>query len=263
MLYTGTMKTPDLETRKKMVEANWRLEEIGEVPFTIEVGPMHMATSEYYNNPRAEVGWAEDLMKKREGVYDYGFPNIKPNQGINIVAAAFGCECTANDEADPWVKCLIREENADDVHKLQVPDPVKNPAFEQAWKHVEALQNLSSIPMRVLNIPSPLVTASLIWDYTSFIEALLVFPDEVHVLLEKVTQATILYIREMFRRMKNLYSVSHEFPYLPKDLGIRVSDDSAALLSPALYREFGVKYNAMISKSSAALWFTPAEMFIM
>jgi uroporphyrinogen-III decarboxylase len=187
-------------------------------------------------------------MRKREGLYDYGFQNIKPNQGINIVAAAFGCECTVNDEADPWVKCLIREENADDVYKLKVPDPENNPAFVQAWKHAEALQKLSSIPLRVLNVPSPLVTASLIWDYTSFIEATLIFPDEVHALLEKVTEATILYIREMFKRVKNIYSVSHEFPYLPRELGIRISDDTAALFSPALYREFGVKYNAMISK---------------
>ena len=242
------METLDFETRKKRVEANWRLEDLDEVPFTIEVGPMHMATKKYYNNPRAEIEWAEDLARKREGVYDYGFPNIKPNQGISIIADAFGCECTANDEADPWVKCLIREENAGDVHNLKVPDPVNNPAFVQAWKHVEALDKLSSLPQRVLNVPSPLVTASLIWDYTSFIEATLIFPDEVHALLEKVTEATILYVREMFKRMKNLYSVSHEFPYVPKETGIRISDDTAALFSPNLYREFGVKYNAMISK---------------
>jgi hypothetical protein len=42
--------------------------------------------------------------------------------------------------------------------------------------------------------------------------------------------------------------VSHEFWYVPKEVGIRVSDDTAALLSPALYREFGVKYNSMIAK---------------
>jgi hypothetical protein len=29
---------------------------------------------------------------------------------------------------------------------------------------------------------------------------------------------------------------------------VRVSDDTAALLSPNLYREFGVKYNSMISR---------------
>jgi hypothetical protein len=238
----------DINTKKKLIEANWRMEELDEVPFVIEVGPMHMATKKFYNNPDAEIEWAEEHERKREGVYDYGFPNIKPNQGINIVAGAFGCECKPNDEADPWVTCLIREENVDDVFNLKVPDPVNNPYFEQAWKHVEALQSKSKIPLRVVNVPSPLVTASLIWEYTSFIEATLIYPDEVHALLEKITEATIGYIKEIFKRITNLYGISHEFWYVPKEMGIRISDDTAALLSPKLYREFGVKYNAMIAK---------------
>jgi hypothetical protein len=234
--------------KKRLVEANCRFEELDEVPFVIEVGPMHMGTKPFYNNPDAEIAWSEDHERKRQGIYDYGFANIKPNQGINIVAGAFGCECVPNDEADPWVKCLIREENVDDVHKLKVPDPVNNPYFEQAWKHVEALQSKSKIPLRVVNVPSPLVTSSLIWDYTSFIEATLAYPEEVHVLMEKVTEATIGYIKEMLKRITNLYGVSHEFWYVPREMGIRISDDTAALLSPNLYREFGVKYNAMIAK---------------
>ena len=238
----------DITAKKKLIEANWRMEELDEVPFVIEVGPMHMATNKFYNNPDEEIKWTENHERKREGVYDYGFPNIKPNQGINIVAGAFGCVCKVNDEADPWVECIIREENIDDVYKLEIPDPVNNPFFEQAWKHLEALQSKSTIPLRVVNVPSPLVTASLIWEYSSFMEATIVYPDEVHALLEKVTEATIGYIREMFKRIKNLYGVSHEFWYVPREAGIRISDDTAALFSPNLYREFGVKYNAMIAR---------------
>jgi hypothetical protein len=90
----------------------------------------------------------------------------------------------------------------------------------------------------------------MIWDYTSFIEALLICPDEVHVLLEKVTEATILYIQEQFKRIKNLFSVGHEsICPVPRFAGVRVSDDTATLLSPDLYREFGVKYNNLISKA--------------
>jgi hypothetical protein len=238
----------DIETKRARILANSRLEDLDEVPFHIEVGPMHMATRDYYDNPDAEIRWAEEHARKKEGVYDYGFPNIKPNQGINIIAAAFGCECKVNDEADPWVSSLIQEENAGDVYKLNVPDPVNNPAFQKAWRHIEALQNRSELPLRVINVPSPLVSASLIWDYTSFFEATLAYPDEVHALMEKVTEATILYIKEQFKRIKNLYGISHEMWAVPREMGIRVSDDTAALLSPNLYREYGVKYNGMISK---------------
>jgi len=237
------------EEKLERLEAVWRLEDTGEVPFVVDIGLFHGATKKFYDDAEAEVKWSEELHKSREGVYDYGLPNIKPNQGIGIVAAAFGCEQTVNDEADPWIKAIIREENADDVHKLEIPDPEKNAVFQKAWKRIESLQSLSSLPLRMLNVPSPLVTASMIWDYTSFIEALLIFPDEVHVLMEKVTEATILYIKEQFRRIKNLFSVGHEsICPVPRFAGVRLSDDTAALLSPALYREFGVKYNNKIAK---------------
>nr|MDR3172311.1 uroporphyrinogen decarboxylase family protein [Treponema sp.] len=238
----------DIETKKKLIAANWRLEDIDEVPFVIEVGPFHPATKEFYDDDAAELRWNEEFHQKRELIYDYGFPNIKPNLGINIVAAAFGCEYKVNNEADPWISPLIRDGNEEDVYKLKVPDPVNNPLFQKAWQRIEWLESHSSMPLRVVNVPSPLVTASLIWDYTSFIGATLEYPDEVHALLEKVTEATILYIREQFKRIKNLYSVSHEFWHVPREVGVRVSDDTAALLSPNLYREFGVKYNAMIAK---------------
>jgi len=237
------------EEKKKTLEAVWRLEETAEVPFVIEIGTFHGATKTFFDDAAAEVKWSEEQHSMREGVYDYGLPNIKPNQGIGIVAAAFGCEYTVNNESDPWIKAIIKEENAEDVNKLEVPDPEKNAIFQKAWKRIEALEALSAMPLRMVNVPSPLVTASMIWDYTSFIEALLIFPDEVHVLLEKVTQATIAYIREQFKRIKSLYSVGHEAIYcIPRFAGVRVSDDTAALLSPDMYREFGVKYNNMISR---------------
>jgi len=237
------------EEKIKTLEAVWRLEETDEVPFVVEIGTFHGATKAFFDDPQAEVKWSEDFHRKREGVYDYGLPNIKPNQGIGIVAAAFGCEYTVNDEADPWIKAILREENVDDVHKLEIPNPETNPVFQKAWNRIESLQNLSSMPLRMVNVPSPLVTASMIWDYTSFIEAILIFPDEVHVLLEKVTEATIIYIREQFRRIKNLFSVGHESTCpIPRFAGVRISDDTAALLSPDMYREFGVKYNNMISR---------------
>ncbi|MDR2537078.1 MAG: uroporphyrinogen decarboxylase family protein [Treponema sp.] len=239
----------DIETKKSLIAANWRLEDIDEVPFFIEVGPFHGATQDYFSDDDAEIRWAEDFSAKREGVYDYGFPNIKPNKGIGIVAAAFGCEYRVNNEADPWITALINEDNAADVYKLELPDPVNNPVYQDAWKRLEYIQSHSAIPLRVVNVPSPLVTASLIWDYTSFIESTLESPDEVHALLEKVTEATIQYVKEQLKRITNFYSISHEAWHIPREVGIRISDDTAALLSPDLYREFGVKYNSKISEA--------------
>jgi hypothetical protein len=237
------------EEKKQILDTVWRLEDTDEIPFSIEIGLFHGATTKFFDDPAAEVKWSEELHRSREGVYDYGLPNIKPNQGIGAIAAAFGCEYTVNNEADPWIKSIIREENAEDVYKLAIPDLQTNPVFKKVWQRIESLESLSSFPLRMVNVASPLVTASMIWDYTSFIEATLVCPDEVHALLEKVTEATIIYIKEQFRRIHNLFSVGHEsICPVPRFAGVRVSDDTAALLSPDLYREFGVKYNNQISR---------------
>ncbi|MEW6264107.1 MAG: uroporphyrinogen decarboxylase family protein [Thermodesulfobacteriota bacterium] len=245
------MKDTIPSNREKMdlIRKNWLLQDVDEVPFLIEIGPVHVATSKYFHDHAAELAWNVDFHQRREGVYDYGMPNIKPNQGINIVASAFGCEYSVNDQADPWVKPLIREENVKDVYALQAPDPKTNPVFQLAWQRVEYLQAHSALPLRLVNVPSPLVTASLIWDYSSFIMATLTHPKEVHVLLEKITEATIAYLQEQLERIRNLYTMGHEMWHIPRDLGVRLSDDTAVVLSPKLYREFGVKYNGLISKA--------------
>ena len=208
-----------IEEKKARIEQNGRLEAVPEVPFLIEVGGFHGSFKRFFESDQAEIDWNVEYHKSREGIDDYGMPNIKPNLGIGIIAAAFGCAETPNDEADPWIKPLLKEENLDDVHTLKLPDPETNPVYQRAWKRVEFMQKTSPLPLRVINIPSPLVTASLIWEYTSFIEALMVFPDEVHVLMDKITKATIAYVQEQYRRIANLHSVSHEMWYVPRAAG--------------------------------------------
>ena len=158
-----------------------------------------------------------------------------------------------NDEADPWVTPLIRDDNVQDVYTLKVPDPKTNPVFRQAWERIDYLQSHSDLPLRLVNVPSPLVTASLVWEYTSFITATMLYPREVHVLMEKITEATIAYLREQLARIRNLHTMGHEMWHIPREVGVRISDDTAAIMSPNLYREFGVKYNSMISRAMGGI----------
>ena len=238
-----------VEDKLDRIDRNLRLKQVPEVPFLVDVGGFHGATVQYFTADSAELAWNVKYHSvDHAGVDDYGIPNIKPNMGIGIVAAAFGCAQTPNDEADPWIKARITEDTIGDVHTLQIPDPAANPVYLRAWERVEYLEKKSDLPLRVVNIPSPLVTASLIWEYTGFIEALMVYPEEVHVLMDKITKATIAYVHEQFRRIRKLHSVSHEMWSLPRTVGLRISDDTAALLSPDLYREFGVTYNSRIAR---------------
>ncbi len=227
----------------------WNLQETPEVPFLIEIGRHHLATSEFYDDNAAELRWNEQFHHDRAEVYDYGMPNIKPNLGIDIIAAALGCKTRVNNEADPWITALIREENAHDVYALNKPDFTTNPIFRKAAARLEFFHTHSDVPLRLVNVPSPLVTASLIWDYTSFIEATVLHPKEVHTLLDIVTETTIEYVQWQLERIQRLYTMSHEMLYVPREIGLRISDDTAAVMSPKLYREFGVRYNARLSEA--------------
>jgi hypothetical protein len=239
-----------IDEKKKTILAAWRLEEVAEVPFVVEVGPLHVATTEFYDDDAKELSWHQAMHKKREKIDDYGWPNVKPNQGVNIVAAAFGCPQTVNTEGDPWVKPLITEDNIDDVRRLEVPDPLIAPPYLHAWKRLDFLQSRTNWPLRVVNVPSPLTTASCVCDNTAFLTSLIEYPEEMHILLDKCTEAIIAYVNEQFKRIKNLYSVGHESMCpVPRECGVRISDDTAALLSPGLYREFGLPYNARIAEA--------------
>jgi hypothetical protein len=94
-----------------------------------------------------------------------------------------------------------------------------------------------------VNLPSPLLTASLVWEYGSFLAALLEHPREVHTLLECITAATLAFLHVERERIGLLFAWTHEPVWIPPDVALRLSDDVAAVLPANLYREFGVRYN--------------------
>jgi len=241
------MKLTDNE-KKKTISAAWLCKKNETIPYIVETGEFHAATKEYYENDNAELSWNETYHRMMKDVEDYNIPNIKINMGIGVIAAAFGCEYIPNDEADPWCKALITSTNVKDVFNLKKPDLNINPIYDKSFKRINYFESNSNLPLRLINVPSPLVTASLIWDYTSFIEGTLIHPSEVHNLLEKVTESTIEYVKKQISQIQNLYTMGHEPWYLSSDIGIRISDDTAAVMSPDTYREFGVRYNERISE---------------
>lgn len=233
----------------EVITKTWNLEATSVVPYVIEIGEPHFATKSFYDDDQAELAWNEAYIRDRSEIDDFGVPNIKTNIGIGVMAAAFGCETIVNNESDPWSKPLITEDNISDVFDLRKPDPASNPIYLKSIERLKYIQSSTSHHIRLVNIPSPLVTASLIWDYTSFIQATLIHPKEVHALLDVITEATIEFVNLQLGVITNPVSMGHEIWHIPRNVGIRISDDTAALLSPQLYREFGVTYNARMSEA--------------
>ena len=232
-----------------LIKRTWNMEETGTVPYIIEVGHPHFATTAVYYDDAAELAWHEEHHRLRTGIADFYLPNIKPNLGISNLAAAFGCPLKTVDDADPWVGHLVSNQNPEAGRHIRKPRHEDNPVYARMIKRLAFLQDNSPLPLRLVNVASPLVTASLIWDYTDLMLALLLYPGEVHALLEVITEATIDYVRLQLSHIKRLYTMSHEAVALQPEIGLRISDDTAALLSPALYREFSARYNAKLAEA--------------
>ena len=232
-----------------LIKRTWNLEETGTVPYVIEVGRSHHATAAFYNDDAAELAWQEEYHRLQAGISDFYIPSIKPNMGISNLAAAFGCPLKTVDDADPWVGHLVSNQDPGAARRIRKPQPGDNPIYARMIKRLAFLQEKSPLPLRLVNVASPMVTASMMWNYTDLMMALLQYPGEVHALLEVITEATIDYVRLQLTHIKHLSTMGHEPEVLPPEIGLRVSDDTAALLSPGLYREFAARYNAKLSEA--------------
>ena len=84
------------DQRRAIIRDAWLRRDTPEVPFIIEVGGPHYATTEFLQDVEADLAWQEQYYRDAREVGDYTIPNLKPNLGIGVVAAAFGCQkrCT-------------------------------------------------------------------------------------------------------------------------------------------------------------------------
>jgi len=218
------------------------------VPFLVTPYSMWYATEDRLDNMDADLEEQQGRCEQQSKVPDYSIPHLKPGTGLGTIPAAFGCDWRPVSDADPWMEAVITAENPEAVYDLEIPDVSSdgmNPLFFQRLAYFE---EHSSLPLECCNIPAPLTAASMIWKYSSFALALLEYPNEVHHLLELVTEYTIRFLRYQMKVLQRLWSFSHMNWYIPVDYGLRVSDDVMAILSPKHYEEFGVPYNSRLAR---------------
>lgn len=232
--------------KERAVRSAWRMEP-GSLPFYVEFGDMLKATEELFNDPAAELALEERYLSAADTVPDFGIGSLKPNMGIGIVAMLLGCPYRLDPKADPWIGPLLEEDSRERIAEVRVPDMEGSELVRKAKEKIALFALKGTRPIRFVNIPSPLVTASLLWEYGSFVASMLLYPDDVHRLLELVTETTIAFVKAIRPAVPRFFGYTHESVLIPEDFGIRLSDDVAAVLTADLYREFGVRYNNRIS----------------
>jgi hypothetical protein len=217
------------------------------VPLLVQPCGKWYATRQVIEDPDGDIAWQSQFNRDQEAVYDFTVPHLKTGIGLGAIAASFTGASRWSDDSDAWIEPIIKDQPSA-VYDLALPDPHRSGQNPLIFQRLRRYQDQDAYPVQPCNIASPLTTASYIWGYGDFLPALVFNPAEVHHLLELVTQATINAVRAQMEAIKDLWCLSHEDWYMPTEMGIRVSDDVLAVISPKHYREFGVRYNNMLAR---------------
>ncbi len=234
--------------KKDILRRTYGLEAGLPVPLLVQPFAKWYATGDLMADPQLDLARQTRRNREQEAVGDFTVPQLKTGIGLGALAAAFVSGCEYNDKSDAWIAPLIGA-HPERVYDLDLPDPHTSGQNALIFQRIALFQERGCYPLQPCNIASPLTTASYIWGYSDFLGAILEHPKEVHHLLELVTEATIQAVRAQTAAIRDLWALSHEDWYMPVEMGIRVSDDVLAVISPRHYREFGQRYNNILSRA--------------
>jgi uroporphyrinogen-III decarboxylase len=203
---------------------------------------------ERFYEPRKNLDYQMKIIKLHSGIMDDNVPTLDTFLGTALFPSAFGCRIHYYDHQDPWAHPLIINKPGE-VYNLPCAS-VEDGDLKYVINTTKYFEEKAGMqfPIKIGDPQSPIDIAYLIWKEEEFMMAMYEHPAEVHKLLEKVTD---LFIR-FFKKQKSMvteFSPSH-MPniWAPSDLGIGISDDLLAVLSPKLYEEFALPYINAISE---------------
>ena len=183
-------------------------------------------------------------------------PYLDPFEGVTVLAEAFGCSVEVPENGDPWIRTPLIQHNPRDVYRLKKPGK-NNLVYRRTLETLRYFEEETGrvMPVGATDPQGPLDVASLIWNNQEFIEACVLHKKEVHHLLNLVTEAFIEFYSMQYEALENPAYPVHSFPLVSPGDGISISDDEALLLSPDLYREFGLPYLNRISEAFGGLYY--------
>lgn len=147
-------------------------------------------------------------------------------------------------------------ETAADVGKVR-PAPADGGDVEKAvrlWRAVSTELQTDRLPCSLIDIQGPLNTAALLWKQDEFMMAMIEQPEAVHALLEQVTEQLIEIVKTMIEKIGQIAGPLWPYIWLPADIGIGIAEDYMPLVSPKLYREFGIPYVRRISEAFGGIF---------
>ena len=188
------------------------------------------------------------------GLPGFNIPRFIADYGTVSTAAYWGGK-----KHTPVGGCIGIEpvfESAEDVPRARPSDPGGRDAQRAVddWKAISARLGTDRLYCSLIDIQGPLNTAALLWKQDDFMVAMYTEPKTVHKLLEQVTDQIIAVIRNLLDRIGHVSGPLWPYIWLPKDIGIGITEDYMPLVSQKLYKEFGIPYVERISEAFGGLF---------
>ena len=159
----------------------------------------------------------------------------------HTVALPFGCRSVQNADGNETAAPFITDPAR--VAKVNTPDPVEG----RTGLIIEEIENIllevdDDVLIRLPVIDSPLRIAELLWQKDAFHQALHSHPQQMHDLLQKITDFTIAYVQEIQGILGDrLNPASYPEIWCPPH-GCYIADDGHSLISSDMHLEYSVPY---------------------
>ena len=180
--------------------------------------------------------------------------NIEPwFWNTHTIPLTFGSPEHTTSQGKEWIEPLITDPQQ--VRELQIPDVHSGRAGEILNCAEQMLGELPETTLiRLPDIQSPLGVCELMWDQ-SFYTCLLTHPDEICILLDKVSKFIVNYIVEFQSMLGERYNPCCH-PQLWSDAqGYYISDDANSMIPPDMHKKFSVDYINQITDECGPVFY--------
>ena len=152
-------------------------------------------------------------------------PAVPMSMDLSLEAEAFGSKVIFSKNEIPTIKDRILHSH-EDIAKLEIPEPT-TPRLKEFIKAAQLANDANYGKPVFTGCIGPYSLAGRLLDITEIMTAILMYPDEVHQLLQKTTSFIINFLKELVKTGVN---------------GVVMAEPAAGLLDPYFCNEFSSKY---------------------
>jgi hypothetical protein len=240
----------DLKPRKHKLENTFRCKKISsaqDVPVIVSTGnyfgfggrPRPLT---YWEDPACMLAYQTDYLTEHlTYVTDDLVPYFMPWFGTGVLASAFGCPIKpASGNGDDPCVAGPAVHSIKDAANLTMPDPARDGLLPKVLYFMDYAGEHGDLPVGPTDLNSPLSTLIQICGYEKLFVWMYEEPALVHELMELVTEAFILWVKEQKRHTGESMDASNGLQgvWSPRGVGVWISDDDLIALGAELYAEF-------------------------